>query len=300
MKVTHSLTEEDVARAHKLPTEPKQMAEAQQKALSAIDHYIGAFIMPSMQGSLSQNDLEFCLFVLYYRSLAFMKTALVLSNPLNFQSLTGASRSVIEVYIDMELLFQNKIVNGVHLFKTHGDALTLKAARRMTEFYTAHPDLPFDPVSFEVHAKYIENNAAKIDAASVAIWGMNKKKESNVPMHWSGDKMGLRRRARLLGVSFEKLTLDHYDLRNFHIHSGSAGVAWQNRTSMTATCVLAYIAIRECLIGSSKLIGRLLKLYLVVQNFFESMDNLEDLPGFILADIKLQAAGEPARLTFTP
>ena len=166
MQVTHSLTDEDVARAHKLPTEPKQMAEAQQKTLSAIDHYIGAFIMPSMQGSLSQNDLEFCLFVLYYRILAFMKTALVLSNPLNFQSLTGASRSVIEVYVDMELLFQGKVENGVHLFKTHGDALTLKAARRMTEFYTAHPDLPCDPVSFQVHTNYIENNAAKIDAAT--------------------------------------------------------------------------------------------------------------------------------------
>lgn len=277
------------------------MAEAQQKTLSAIDHYIGAFIMPAMQGSLSKNDLEFALFVLYYRILAFMKTALVLSNPLNFQSLTGASRSTIEVYIDMELLFENKIPNGVHLFNTHADALTLTAARRMTAFYTEHQELTFDKVSFEVHTKYIENNGTRIDDASAAAWGISKKtKKPNVPMHWSGDKMGLQKRARLLGLPFEQLVLDHYDLRNFHIHSGSAGVAWQNPTSMTATCVLAYIALRKCLLGSSKVIGRLLKLYLVVQKFFESLDALEDLPGFILADIKLQAMGEPTRLAFMP
>jgi hypothetical protein len=34
-----------------------------------------------MQGSFFQNDLEFALSVLYYRILAFMKTALVFEQP---------------------------------------------------------------------------------------------------------------------------------------------------------------------------------------------------------------------------
>ena len=66
----------------------------------------------------------------------------------------------------------------------------------MTAFYTEYQELTFDKVSFEVHTKYIENNGTRIDDASAAAWGFNKKTKE--PSHWSGDKMGLQKQARLL------------------------------------------------------------------------------------------------------
>src|ERR1700730_14726719 len=51
-------------------------------------------------------------------------------------------------------------------------------------------------------------------------------------------------------------------------HPAGDRPASRDTRELEAECVLAYIAIRECLLGSSRLIGRLLKLYLLVQNFF--------------------------------
>ena len=304
MEISHSLTEADVQRAAKIYTGPKLMAEAQQKAMGAIDHYIGAFVMPQMQGALNKSDLEVALFGLYYRPLAFMKTALMLSHPWNFQTLSGMSRVVIEIYLDMELIYQGKVLDAVHRFNTHADALKLRAARRMTEFYTQHPHLHFDQVSFDVHTAFVKNNEASIDAASRALWGWNKKlNRPNVPDHWASKAgeptFSLPKRAKALGPRFEQLVVDQYDMRNFHIHSGVAGTAFQNAETMTATCALAYPVINACLLGSTRIVGETLKLHRVVQNFFISLKSLEDLAGFILADLKLQTLGEPSKLTFS-
>ena len=299
MQITHTLTKQDVERATKITNEPKFVAEAHQQSMRSIDHYIGSFVMPQMQGTVRKSTMEIAIFGLYYRLLAFMKTALVLSHPWNFQTLSGMSRSVIEIYIDMELIHREKIPDAVHRFNTHADALKLRAARRMTDFYSKHPELPCDQASLEVHKSFISENAAAIDDASKGLWGWNQKfQRANVPDHWGGWEFSLPKRAKELGVTFEQLVTDQYDMRNFHIHSGVAGTSFQNTETMTATCALAYPVINTCLLGATRIIGDVLRLHRVVQNFFVSLRNLEELAGYILADVKLQMRGEPSRITY--
>ena len=57
------------------------------------------------------------------------------------QSITSAERSVLELYVDMELLHRDSIEHSVTKVLTFVDFQKLKAAKRVDRFYREHPAL---------------------------------------------------------------------------------------------------------------------------------------------------------------
>src|SRR3990170_1586735 len=145
------------------------------------------------------------------------------------RALTSAERSVIEVYVDMELIHQDVIDAGVEKFHAFSDLQKLHAARRKDAFFAAHPDLDGVPSKATVHREFIRNNAVGVEAQVERLWGKGSK-----PRHWSG--LNLLDRSRNLGKETELLVVDDYDRRNFSVHAGLTGVLNLSQTHFEGLC----------------------------------------------------------------
>ena len=73
--------------------------------------------------------------------------------------------------------------------------------------------------------------------------------------------MNLPDRAARLGKDVELKVVRGYDMRNFAVHTGLAGVANLEKTHFEMLCALALQTIGECALGGQKIIGREFELY---------------------------------------
>ena len=184
MYVENHLTDDDMQRAHdNCPNPPPAtlLAGSYLSLLEAIDIFTRESVNPITSTLLAPTPRETAILGLYYRSLGFCRTSIELKSVVHQQSLTSAERSVIELYIDMELVHRNVIADAIEKFNVFTDYQKLKAARRMDGFFGANPDLDTNPSKATVHRQFIANNAARIDADVARLWGNNAK-----PQHWTG------------------------------------------------------------------------------------------------------------------
>ena len=100
------------------------------------------------------------------------------------QQYADSERSIIELYVDMELIHRNVIPNAIEKFEAFSEVQKLKAARRIDKFFAENPDLDKHPSRATVHREYIKNNATQIDARTKELWGDGRK-----PEHWSGQNL---------------------------------------------------------------------------------------------------------------
>ena len=101
----------------------------------------------------------------------FCRTAIELKSVIHQQSLTSAERSVIELYVDMELVHRNAIPDAVAKVIAFGDSQKLKAARRMDKFFTDNPGLDKQPSKATAHRAFIASEEQRIVQTGRAALG---------------------------------------------------------------------------------------------------------------------------------
>src|SRR5438128_2623924 len=107
-RVDHSaLADEDVRRTNAIPHQPEMMAEGHTVGLRAILEFHNWCVLPSLNTLVDPTAKELALKLLYGRIRVLADTLLILTNVRHFQSIVGASRTAIELYIDMHLLARN-------------------------------------------------------------------------------------------------------------------------------------------------------------------------------------------------
>ena len=116
-------------------------------------------------------DREKVLLGLYYRSIGFCRTALELKSAVHQQALTSAERSLIELYVDMELIHRNVVPDSIEKFLAFADWQKLKAARRMDRFFADHPNLDSQPSKATAHRHFISTNGQRIEQLVQRLWG---------------------------------------------------------------------------------------------------------------------------------
>src|SRR5688572_30633728 len=138
MYFDNRLTDDDLQRMHDLCPNPPPallMAGSFAALLEAIDTYTQETVHPVTSGMLGLTDREKVILGLYYRSVGFCRTAIELKSVIHQQSLTSAERSVIELYVDIELVHRDAIPDAVEKVIAFSDWQKLKAARRMDKFF---------------------------------------------------------------------------------------------------------------------------------------------------------------------
>lgn len=296
MYIANDLSDDDMQRAHDVspkPPPPTLLAGSYLALLEAVNIFTQESVHTLTTTLLSLADREQAILGLYYRSIGFCRTAIELKSVIHQQTLTSAERSVIELYVDMELIHRNAIPNGIEKFKAFTDVQKLKAARRMEVFFAENPDLDSQPSKASAHREFIKNNATRIETAVEQLWGKGAK-----PVDWSG--LDLVNRSRKLDTNIEYLVIKDYDRRNFAVHTGLAGVLNLSPANFEAMCAFALNVIGDCLLAELHILGSELKLEAAIPNYATILEELDRVQVFAFADKTLQALGEPTRYCVHP
>ena len=278
------VTDADWDLVHQTEVTPLLTCAVETALLEAIDLFCQESVIPTT--TRKQTDDRHKVFVgLFYRSLGFVKTAIALREVVYQQSLTSAERSVLEIYVDMELLHRNVVPDGLTKMLTWADWQKLKAARRVDEFYVANPELDTTPSEAAVHRNFIANNAALIEQKAAILWS-----DGIVPPkrleHWTA--RNLPDRAKLLDKKFEALVLHRYDMRNFAVHTGLAGVMNLDKKTFEAMAAMSLNGIADCMLGELRIIGHELEMPQDVPHYFRLVKMLEEVRPHALANALLR------------
>lgn len=285
-----ALTEADVRRAMDVKQTPLMMAEAYKVGLQTVREFVKWCVTPSLQTLVLPSDHETALVVLFNRIQLLIETLLVLTDGRHFQSIMGASRTAVELYVDMHLIDRQLIQDAVEKFFVFRRAQQLKAARRMIDFYAANPALRTR--SLDVFRDFVTINGQAIDADTTRLWGGGRRPVT--PQHWSD--RDLISRGRLVGVDVNQLVVEGYDYRNWLLHSGAAGVANMDLATFIAFSASALHAVHSVAIGAISLLARRVNLAATIPDLQMRIEGLETTPGFILTDLRLRSLGEPQRV----
>lgn len=291
MYFDNRLSNDDLQRVHDTCPDPPPallMAGSFCALLEAIDLYTQETVHPVTSGMLNLSDRETVILGLYYRTVGFCRTAIELKSVIHQQSLTSAERSVIELYVDMELVHRSAIPNAVAKVIAFGDWQKLKAARRMDKFFTDNPAFDRQPSKATVHRAFIASDEQRIMQQTAQLWGQNAK-----PEHWSG--LNLVDRATKLDKDIEYLVMKDYDRRNFYVHTGLTGILNLNPENFEQLSMFALTLIGQCMLKELKILGDELKLSQAIAGYGDTLAAIQNVHTFAFADKVLQAQGEPAR-----
>jgi hypothetical protein len=291
MYFDNHLTEADMQRTHDICPNPPPallMAGSFAALLEAIDTYTQETVHPVTSGMLDLTDREKVILGLYYRSVGFCRTAIELKSVIHQQSLTSAERSVIELYVDMELVHRDAIPDAVAKVIAFSDWQKLKAARRRDEFFAKNPDLDKTPSKATIHRAFIASDEQRIVALVAKLWGPKAK-----PEHWSG--INLIERGQKLDKDVEYMVMQDYDRRNFYVHTGLTGIFNMSKENFEQLCMFALTQIGECMLKELVILGKELKLAQAIGGYEESLEAIKKVQTFAFADKILQMNGEPPR-----
>jgi hypothetical protein len=293
VKFINHLSNEDMLRSTKIPETASLLAGAWLCLIEGCDLFATETVNPLIQLWKGMNQRETAFAGLYYRILGFCKTVMLLKAIVHQQSITSAERSVLELYVDMELLHGAAVEHAVDKIITHIDVQKLKAARRVVQFYADNPDLDAKPSYSLPHQDFIAKWADLTMQKAEILWGKDKKGKTILPDHWSG--LNLPGRAERIDKALQDRGAQGYDMRNFAVHTGLSGVVNFEKAHLEMQCALSLKDIGECAAAAIKIIGQEFHLYKGMPDFFERLDAVGESPVFAIADKKLQSVGEPAR-----
>jgi len=291
MYFTNELTPDDMQRVGEVCPNPPPallMAGSFAALLEAIDTYTQETVHPVMSGMLGLTDREKVILGLYYRSVGFCRTAIELKSVVHQQSLTSAERSIVELYVDMELVHRDAIPDAVTKVIAFGDWQKLKAARRRVAFYTKYPDLDRTPSKATVHRAFIASDEQRVVQLVAQLWGPKAK-----PEHWSG--VNLIERGEKLGKDAEYVVMKDYDRRNFYVHTGLTGILNMSQQHFEQLCMFALTMIGECMLKELTIVGKELKLAQAIPGYEEALASINMVQTWAFADKILQMNGEPPR-----
>ena len=289
-------TEEDLQRVTRVQVTPAITAGTAVTLLEAIDLFTQEYVIP-ITTDRQTADRDKVIVGLFYRSLGFVKSAIALTSVVHQQSITSAERSVLELYIDIELLHRKVIEHDVTKILTFVDWQKLKAARRVDSLYAKYPDL--DQTEANPHRHFIENQAALIEQKASILWGFEPHgRMRNRLDHWSA--RSLPDRGVLLGREFEKLVIDGYDMRNFSVHTGLAGVMGLERAAFEMIASRSLHGIAVYMQGELRVVGHEFQMQHHVPHYFKLLQELGTVRDCAFADQALRSRGEPARFFVHP
>jgi len=158
-------------------------------------------------GVVATSERDRCFIGIYYRAKTNVESLLSLKYVKDFQASIMIARSLFELAVDVNLI--NAIQDAVKKIAVFSEVEKLKSAKRIVDFRSTYPD-PLYPST--VHADYIKNNAARIEAEKNSLWpGVQK------VCHWSG--LDLRARTLLLKAPFDEIYDVKYAELSWYTHA---------------------------------------------------------------------------------
>jgi len=184
-------------------------------ALKSLNDFDKLEVQGIVAGQLDKSNREQCVYGIYLRGRANVQSLVSLKQAMDFQAIVMLARNLFELAVDMQLL--DEIPNAVEKFSAFSEVEKLRAAEKILEYKKSHPDSKVDA---RIHAAFIANNKARIDALRGKLWPVVPSAGKRGPgrlSHWSG--MDLKARTVKLGQPFDEIYEIKYAQMSWYTHS---------------------------------------------------------------------------------
>lgn len=296
MTFENHLTTTDMQRAAEMPISPSFITGAHISQLNAIEAFWVDVVNPFVHEHESMPIRQLALTALCDRMIGHARVVPKLNSLVYQQSVTAAERSVIELWLDIQLLHLDLVVDGPRRLFAWAEYQKLASARRTDKFFADHPALDESPSSAEPHRSFIALDAERIDRQTAALWPA-KGGRTPSPQHWSN--MNLMDRAKAVGSAAQLLIIRGYDMRNFAVHSGVAAVTNVPSTAIEFVHVQSVTNVANCMVDALRILGNELKIGESIEPYDLMVEYIaEQLPSYSIADAVLRDKGEPQRYFF--
>jgi len=188
---------------------------------------------PMIEGVLPKadtKDRDLALIGLWLRARAWMQSLELLNHAKHYQAMSSANRALIEITVDIILLYLDKTnVSGEKLY-WWGQSEKVRAAELMLNYYNSH-ELAV-PDEYMPLIEYYNDNKTIVDSARQKYWpNPNTALKAEHPRRWSGrsdlirdiqtvDELFGNEIKAELGRTMEEFYRTEYRKMNWHIHSG--------------------------------------------------------------------------------
>lgn len=189
---------------------PLELVARLHGVLLSIQEFDSAEVRPRVDVAAQHTLLEECIIGTYLRTLANVRTLMMLKDASTFQAIAMLSRALFELAVDIRL--QQQLPDAAEKVMAFVRVEKLRAARRTVESARKTGS------ESEIHERFINEQGAEIEKLWQLYWPKQKQ-----PPHWTG--LDLRSRVQLLKAPFDAMYDSHYKELSWYVHTGLTGVA---------------------------------------------------------------------------
>ena len=284
-------TDEELTAAAAVPMTDEILYHALRIGTQALSEFGHMVMAPVFSSQLALTDRETAIGMTFYRLLASVHTLSDLRQPYQFQAVSGQTRLIFELCVDLYLLTRNRIADGVQKFHGFTRAARFSAAYKTVEFYKQHPELE-DPGDAEERRRLVETpgKRGEIEALCQTLWGTHK-----APEHWSGLRWSAQ--LQLVGPEVEEWYVQWSSLHAWLIHGGGAGVGGLSPRAFRSIEVLCREKVMSLVPEAYRLVAVEMHMHKALPNFFDELDRVKTrVEVYAAIDAKLQSVGRPSKL----
>jgi hypothetical protein len=284
-------TDEELTTADTVPLTADILYHALRIGTQALSEFGHLVMEPVFRSQLELTDRETAIGMTFYRLLAAVHTLSDLRRPYQFQAISGQTRLIFELCVDIHLLAKKKIINDVEKFHGFTRAARFSAAYKTIEFYKLHPELE-DPGDAEERRALVETPGKKdeIEALCERLWNTHK-----APEHWSGLRWS--EQLKLLEPEIHEWYVQWSSLHAWFIHGGGAGVGGLPPQAFQAVEVICREKVKSIVPEAYRLVAVEMHMHRALPNFFDELDRVKNKVALYAAvDAKLQSIGRPSKL----
>ena len=232
-------------------------------------------IIPALNGVLKLSKKEEILIGIYRSMHCWMKAVALLNHPVYFQTVATAARSIFELVLDIKLITDDTIENGLKKFKEFPKIERYRIIREFAEFQINNPDIKSNVSSKRMEIASDKNKEKEIDVLA-KLWGKNRK---NI-RHWSD--LGIKKRAEKASVEYERFYYESFALLSLYVHSGLAGTINMSEEGLKAVYGNSTRIIHDMFLTAVSIIAKEFKFDKAIPKFEEWMRKLDSVPGEVI------------------
>jgi hypothetical protein len=247
--------------------------------------------LPVFTSQLRLTDRETAIAMTFYRLLGAVHTLSDLREVYHFQAISGQTRLIFELCVDIHLIAKNKIANDIEKFHAFTNAARFSAALKTVEFYQDYPHLE-DPGDAEERRKLVETPGTRdeIEAVCRKLWRKHK-----APEHWSGLRWS--EQLELLDPEIREWYAQWSSLHAWLIHGGGAAIGGLSSRAIRSIEVLCREKVRSLVPEAYRLVAVAMQMHRALPNFFDELHRVKNrVEVYAAIDAQLQSIGRPSKL----
>jgi hypothetical protein len=282
-----NLTIRDISH---LKTKNSYACEAYFSAINYTHGFSEQIVLPVSRSIIKPTDKDKSLINLYQQIYFIAKTVIHLNDIIYFHNVIASTRMIFELHMDLQLLIDDLIENGVIKYVNFPDLQKYRAAKKLVNFYKQYKSLEHD---ISLYEKYISENEIELLNIAKEQWGLDKYNKPKIPDHWSG--FDGRKRAEIIDKHysnnvFEDLYLKMYMQYSWHIHSDPTALANLDSELLENRFSEAFVYFQQIYLDTILSFGKHYSLHKSYNNFFKAIENIKQSPGYFMLEKEIRGA----------